>query len=123
MKYFKHGDRVTATDLNAMVDAINAVEVQTAGFNSYAFGSRDAVVAGTVFYGVHQRRWLVYRSTGEVRTFGYNPATPEIGNTIVLPDCNEEFCMFDLHTVGWLKYGDLYEVEGSEYAMETDTNA
>jgi len=128
MKYFKHGDRVTATDLNAIVTAINAVETQTTGFSSYSFGGRDAVVAGTIFYGVHQRRWLAYRSTGEVRSMDYVPGATEddepiSGHRVELPDCNEEFCMFDLHTVGWLKYGHTYAVEGSEYALETDTNA
>ena len=116
MKYFKHGDTVTAAALNAIVDTINDVEAQSQ-LSSYVFGGRDAVAAGTIFYGIHQRRWLAYKSTGEIRDTA-NPL-----NIMELPDCNDAFCMFDLHTVPWLKYGDLYAVEGSEFALETDTDA
>jgi len=127
MKYFKHGDSVTHTDLNTLVTAINNLETEQ-GLNSYAFGSKDAALAGVIFYGVHRRRWIVYRSTGEIRSLDYiiNPSdedNPLAGYRTELPDCNEEFCMFDTHTVGWLKYGDMYAVEGSEFALETDTDA
>jgi len=127
MRYFKQGETITHTDLNGMVNAINALDVATSGFSSYSFGCRDAVWPGTEFYGIHQRRWLIYRSTGEVHSMDYVPGpdedTPLSGHRVELPDCNEEFCMFDLHTVGWLKYGDWYTVEGSEFALETDTDA
>lgn len=123
MKYFKHGDQIFDTDLNAMVAVINAAEAQ-ANFSSYTFGCKDAFIAGTVFFGIHNCRWLVYRSTGEVRSLDYNGTVdPEVGHRTELPDCNDEFCLFDLHTVEWLHYGDVYEVEGSEFALEVDLDA
>lgn len=125
MKYFKHGDQVMDTDLNAIVDAINAAETQSQ-FASYVFGCKDAWIAGTVFFGIHNCRWLIYRSTGEVRTLDFRAeeeGIPQQGSMTVLPDCNDEFCLFDLHTVEWLHYGDVYEVEGSEFALEVDFDA
>lgn len=123
MKYWKHGDQVLVADLNKIVDTINAAEIQTQ-MSGYVFGCLDAYVAGTVFFGIHTNRWLVYRSTGEIRTLDYNGAVePPVGNRTELPDCNELYCMFDLHTVEWLKYGDVYEVEGSEFALEVDVDA
>lgn len=125
MKYFKHGDQVMDTDINAIINAINAAEVQSQ-FSSYTFGCKDAFIAGTVFFGIHNHRWLIYRSTGEVRTLDFvaeTETTPQVGNITVLPDCNDTFCLFDLHTVEWLKYGDVYEVEGSEFALEVEVDA
>lgn len=119
MSYFSHGDTITTANLNALVNAINSIETQT-GFNTYVLGGRDALIAGTVFHGVHTRRWLIYRSTGEIRDFD-DPTNEE--KITVLPDCNAPFCVFDTHTIPWLKYGMMYEIEGTEFALETDVNA
>lgn len=123
MKYFVHGDKVCDEDLNQIVDAINDAQTQFQ-MSSYVFGCLDAYVAGTVFQGLHTNRWLIYRSTGEIRSMDYIVGSePMIGHMTVLPDCDEMYCVFDLHTVEWLKYGDPYLMEGSEFALEVAIDA
>jgi len=119
MKYFSHCDVVTAARLNEIVNAINAAETQT-GFSSYIIGGRNAVIPGVQYFGHHRKRWLMYRSVGEI--YDVN-GTPDLETNTQLSDCDEDICVFDLHTVPWLKYGDIYVVEGSEFALESDTDA
>ena len=123
MKYFVHGDKVCDEDLNQIVDAINNAQTDFQ-MSSYVFGCLDAYVAGTIFQGIHTNRWFVYRSTGELRSMDYVvDSDPMIGHMTVLPDCNDLYCIFDLHTVEWLKYGDVYLMEGSEFGLEVAIDA
>ncbi len=125
LEYFSHGDLVTSAKLNAIIAIINDVETQTHGF-SHVPGGRDADIAGTMFTMKHTKRWLVYRSTGDIYDMTEVMAgvpLDDIENHTTLGDCGEITCAFDLHSVDWLSYGMMYIVEGCEWAMEDDARA
>jgi hypothetical protein len=102
--------------LNAIVGILNTIETNFSN-NSFILGSRDADLAGQVFYFRHAKRWLAFRSTGKI----FQADIP--GNYTTLSDCGGFICSQDLHTIPWLTYGMLYGIEGCEYAFEMDSNA
>jgi len=125
LNYFSHGDLITAEKLNAIIAIINDVETQTQGF-SMVSGGRDADIAGTMFAMKHTKRYLVYRSTGDIYDLSEVLAgvpLDDIENHTSLGDCGELTCAHDLHSIEWLSYGMMYIVEGCEFAMEDDARA
>jgi hypothetical protein len=68
------------------------------------------------FFLIHKRRWLIYKSTGEIQ----HPTEPETYPAVSLSDTGG-ICAADLdQEVDWLVPGMLYKVVGCSVCFEDD---
>jgi len=108
-----HGDTVTAANLNAystelttLHDAIGDAEIVPCMPDQYG--------SGNIYWFIHRNRWLHFKSTGQIKNAG---ATQEG----TLSPINDTYTSFDLHSLSWLAYCDLYQVVGCAMASEEET--
>ncbi len=112
-RQWSHGDTVTAaylnaysTELTALHDRIFNTRIRMATPNQYG--------SGNIYRFVHRNRWLHFKSTGQIKNAaGTQQAT--------LSPINDTYTSFDLQSVSWLAYGDLYQVVGCQMASEEST--
>lgn len=112
-RQWAHGDTVSAANLNAysteltaLHDRILNTRIRMATPNQYG--------SGNIYRFVHRNRWLHFKSTGQIKNAaGTQQAT--------LSPINDTYTSFDLQSVSWLAYGDLYQVVGCQMASEEST--
>lgn len=105
--------RPTAAQLNAIGDSQAALDAVYLG-TAVERGAVEVVGSGSAFGFLHQHRWLLYNSTGElVDTTGANDPV-----ALSDPAVATEVGQLDLNTVKWLTVGRYYRVTGCAWAME-----
>ena len=112
-RQWSHGDKVTAAYLNAystglttLRNVIKDAEIVSCVPNQYG--------SGNIYWFVHRQRWLHFKSTGQIKNAaGTQQAT--------LSPINDTYTSFDLQTLSWLAYGQLYQVVGCQMACEEET--
>ena len=112
-RQWSHGDTVSAanmnaysTELTALHDRIGNTRIRMATPNQYG--------SGNIYRFVHRNRWLHFKSTGQIKNAaGTQQAT--------LSPINDTYTSFDLQSLSWLAYGDLYQVVGCQMASEEVT--
>ena len=108
---WNHGDiTVAAARMNKYSDALNAIYA-VRGDVSVSI----ATLAGqseAVFTNIHRERYLYFISDGSID----DPAG--IGDSVSISEVAGTFTAYDLDTVSWLQYGDLYEVSGVSWCAE-----
>lgn len=112
MKIWQHGDTLPAADLNALSAGLNTARGQS-GDAILNVATSGAYGPGAVFFLVHVKRYLHFKSTGKLSN---NSLTQETS----LSTGDAEFGVLDLDGVDWLTYGALYRVIGCEMACEDD---
>lgn len=131
---FSHGDFPTAANLETINTALVAIaEIASDGTTpasgetlpqlnpavywnrekGEAFGSR--VQTDSDYWILHRHRYLHYKSTGAIED-------PAGTGTAVSLSNEEDFNVYDLDSVDWLAYGQMYKVTGVDFCME-DSNA
>ena len=112
-RQWAHGDGNAAsyfnaysTELTALRAAIGDAEIVPCVPNQYG--------SGNVYWFVHRNRWLHFKSTGQIKNAG---ATQQA----TLSPVNDTYTSFDLQSLSWLAYGDLYQVVGCQMASEEET--
>jgi hypothetical protein len=115
-KRWSHGDTVAAADVQKYSDGLNAINAAIPKEKiSWGVGYSNMEDAQR-FYIVHRRRWLIYKSTGEIR----HPTDPVTYPAVSLSDTGG-VCAVDVdQEVEWLVPGALYEVRGCSVAYEDE---
>ena len=115
-KQWSHGDTVAAADMQKYSDGLDAIhpmigddKVRFAQF----FSNMDTAQR---HYIVHKRKYLITKSSGELR----HPTDPTTYPGVSIGD-EEPFAVTEVDgTVPWLVAGMLYEVRGCSLAFEDD---
>lgn len=110
-KQWNHGDEVCAADLQKYSDAIAYLYSFSSGAGkNYAtpFSRMDDTQQ---FWFVHSQRYLIYVSTGVISDPG------GVGEDVTLSS-DQSINAYDLDTIPWLNYGNLYKVVGCSVCME-----
>lgn len=106
-----HGDTdVTSAEMQKYSNSICAIAA-IAGSAKLQW----AVIAGqseATFTVIHKARWLFFQSTGEI----VDPSG--VGESVSISEVDGTFTRYDLDTVDWLAYGQLYQVTGVSWCME-----
>ena len=112
-KQWSHGDEVCASELQKYSDSLEYLNslTSTSGRN-YAtpFSQFDDTQE---FWFIHSRPLLIYVSTGVLS----DPSGLNEDVTLSNED-GQYYNGYDLDTVPWLNYGDLYKVVGCSVCME-----
>ena len=112
-RQWSHGDKVTAAYLNAYSTGLTTLraaikDAEIVPCVPHKYGS------GNIYRFVHRNRWLHFKSTGQIKNAaGTQQAT--------LSPINDTYTSFDLQTLSWLAYGQLYQVVGCDMASEEET--
>ena len=114
---WKHGDTPTAALMQPYSDDLEALHaiVGDAPRNYavlWSFDNVDPDFAGSDFYFVHKRRWLIYRGDGEL----VDPSGA--GTTITLSGSGTALLAYDLDGVDWMTPGKLYQCKDCVFALE-----
>ena len=110
---WSHGDTVSAADLNAYSTALTALHARILN-TRIRMATPNQYGTGNIYRFVHRNRWLHFKSTGQIKNSdGSQQAT--------LSPINDTYTSFDLQSVSWLAYGDLYQVVGCQMASEEST--
>ena len=83
------------------------------GSASYSLASPSGQSEAT-FYLIHKFRYLWFASNGAIEDVS------GVGEPVSVTEENSTFTQFDLDTVDWLFYGDLYKVTGVSWCAEDD---
>ena len=112
-RQWSHGDTETAAYLNAYSTELNTLRAAI-GDAEIVPCVPDAYGSGNIFWFVHRNRWLHFKSTGQIKNAG---ATQQA----TLSPVNDTYTSFDLQSLIWLAYGQLYQVVGCQMACEEET--
>ena len=118
-KQWSHGDIPTAADFNRYSDGCNDI-VGRIGSVTVAFCVPEAnrllvateEVLGDTFACVHRARYLHYRGTGNLTNLDSSKSS-----ALSAPD-GGGVGVYDLDSVSWLAYGQLYFVTGVDFCVE-----
>lgn len=115
-KTWTHGDTVPAAEMQKYSDGLDAIRSLFVE-EKISWAIPQSMMDDTqLHYIVHKRRWLIYRSTGEIR----HPTEPETYAAISLSD-SETINAVDVdQEVSWLTAGQLYVVVGCSIAFEDE---
>lgn len=121
---WEHGDIPTAADMNKYSDGLNAIytalvakrHFPAAKVRQYLSTGADthfqAVTTDNSYcVAVHTMRFLVYGGSGALTNLAGTETTS-------LQDITGGTNIFDLDSVGWLNYGQVYRITGVAWAME-----
>lgn len=113
-KQWNHGDIVTATELQKYSDGLNAINavLSTVGYRNYGtpFSTFDD---NQIYYVVHSKRYLIYWSSGQIVDLS------GVNENVELPNDSEfEYNVYDLDSIDWLDYGELYQILGCSVVFE-----
>ena len=112
-RQWSHGDTVSAADLNAYSTALTALHARILS-TSIRMATPNQYGSGNIYRFVHRNRWLHFKSTGQIKNAaGTQQAT--------LSPINDTYTSFDLQSLNWLAYGQLYQVVGCDMASEEVT--
>lgn len=108
-----HGDvDVSAANINKYTNSIIAIHAQIGEVaTSIGTESRISNASFTVF---HTRRWLYFTSTGTID----DPAG--VGDSVSISEDPDTITAYDLDSVSWLTYGNLYTVSSVGWCQESD---
>lgn len=114
--YFSHGDTISAAQANQWSDGLNLVH-DMVGDDAIEFAQFYSNMGDTQrHYIVHKRKYLITRSTGEIR----HPTDPTTYAGVSIGD-GDPFTITEVDgSVPWLVAGMLYEVRGCSFASEDD---
>lgn len=110
---WSHGDYVDSASMQVYSDDLNAMRPMLA-VQRISWGVPFSTMPeAQTFWLVRKRRWLIYKSTGEI--------VDHLGvqKSVSLSD-SDEINVFDLDTVKWLFPGMLYKVVGCSVAFEDE---
>ena len=112
-RQWTHGDVVTAAYLNAYSTELTALrasikDAEIVPCVPHKYGT------GNVYRLVHEKRWLHFKSTGQIKNAGGTQQA-------TLSPVNDTYTSFDLQSLSWLAYGDFYQVVGCDMACEEET--
>lgn len=118
--HWQHGDQPTAGAMNLYSqDIISIYGVYgPVSFNVAIRSIRleEFELRGPEYYTfLHRYRWLHYLGDGEISSMDGT-------NTNNLADTAGAVKVFDMTTVDWLAYGELYKVSGLTFACEVQDN-
>ena len=112
-RQWAHGDGNTAayfnaysTELTALRAAIKDAEIVPCVPDQYG--------TGNIYWFVHRNRWLHFKSTGLIKN-------ADASQQATLSPVNDTYTSFDLQSLSWLAYGQLYQVVGCQMACEEET--
>jgi hypothetical protein len=113
---FSHGSTVSAAEMQKYSDGLNAIH-DALPLEKISWGIPYSNMEDTqTFFLIHKRRWLIYKSTGEIQ----HPTEPETYPAVSLSDTGG-ICAADLdQEVDWLVPGMLYKVVGCSVCFEDD---
>jgi len=110
---WSHGDTNPASALNAYSTALTALRAAIKDAEIVPCVP-DAYGSGNKFWFVHRNPWLHFLSTGQIKNAdGSQQAT--------LSPINDTYTSFNLQSLSWLAYGQLYQVVGCQMASEEET--
>ena len=112
-RQWSHGDKVTAAYLNAYSTGLTTLRAAIKDAEIVPCVP-DAYGSGNKFWFVHRNPWLHFLSTGQIKNAdGSQQAT--------LSPINDTYTSFNLQSLSWLAYGQLYQVVGCQMASEEET--
>lgn len=113
VELFEALTKPTAAQLNAIAGSQAGLAAVYLG-SSVARGAVESAGSGSAFGLIHQHRWLLYNSTGEL----IDPRG--VYDAVALGDAEEagQIGQLDLDTVEWLAVGMFYRVTGCAFAFE-----
>ena len=112
-RQWSHGDTVSAANMNAYSTELTALHARILN-TRIRMATPNQYGSGNIYRFVHRNRWLHFKSTGQIKNAaGTQQAT--------LSPINDTYTSFDLQSVSWLAYGDLYQVVGCQMASEEST--
>lgn len=109
---FAHGDYPTASDLNILSDDLDAIHDIT-GDAAINFATL-ASVSSAVFTFVHAHRYLYFGSNGAI----VDPSG--VGDDVSISEENGATTKYDLDQISWLFYGQIYQVTGVSWCIESE---
>lgn len=126
-KQWAHGETVSHTNMQKYSDGLNAIHAKTgdAAYNYailWPYDNYDVVYDNSFYVFVHKKRYLWFRSTGELvdPVRHADPAGLAGEDDIGLSETGTDYGIYDLESIDWLVYGALYYVTGVTVAMEID---
>ena len=112
-RQWSHGDTVSAANMNAYSTELTALHARILN-TRIRMATPNQYGSGNIYRFVHRNRWLHFKSTGQIKNAaGTQQAT--------LSPINDTYTSFDLQSLSWLAYGDLYRVVGCQMASEEVT--
>lgn len=103
---------VTSTEMQKYSDSIAAIYA-VAGDAKFQFATA-ANQSEATFVLVHRARWLFFSSNGAI----VDPSGA--GDTVTISEVDDTWTRYDLDTVDWLAYGQVYYVTGVSWCMEDE---
>ena len=115
-KQWSHGETVASSEVQKYSDGLDAVHAAI-GDDAVEFAQfYSNMNTAQRHYIVHKRKYLITKSTGELR----HPTDPTTYPGVSIGD-EEPFAVNEVDgMVPWLVAGMLYEVRGCTYAAEDD---
>lgn len=112
-KQWSHGDEVCASELQKYSDSLNYLNSLTATSGRNYATPFSQFTDTQQFWFIHSRPLLIYVSTGVLS----DPSGLNEDVTLSNED-GQYYNSYDLDTISWLNYGDLYKVVGCSVCME-----
>lgn len=112
-----HGDTdVTHTEMQKYSDAIAAIYAVAGGGKKHwaTWANQSDIGVSNPFVLIHRGRWLFFSSNGAI----VDPSG--VGDTVTISEVDDTWTRYDLDTVDWLAYGQIYHVTGVSWCMEDD---
>lgn len=114
-KVWAHEDTVAAAEMQKYSDGLDAIKPMFPT-EKESWAHAFSLMEDTQTYSLtHKRRWLIYKSTGEIR----HPTDPVTYPAVSLGD-SEEINAEDLDQIDWLVPGMLYLVVGCSVCFEDE---
>ena len=114
--YFSHGDTISAAQAQKWSDGLDAIHPMIGDDKIQFVQFYSNMDTAQRHYIVHKKRYLITKSTGELR----HPADPTTYPSVSIGD-EEPFAVNEVDgMVDWLVPGMLYEVRGCSFACEDD---
>lgn len=119
---FSHGTDPTSANFNTYVDALNDLHGRAGDvrrfplvlLNREMLPGADSDNCGYTFR--HRKRYLWYRSSGSVVSIDGT-------QSVSLSNTNSNGVnVYDLDSITWLAYGDIFRVQGVTWTLENDTS-
>lgn len=106
------GDYPLASTINSIDGALDGAHTAM-GDSARVYAVKQ--VSSSRFTFQHRMRYLWFRSTGSI----VDPSG--VGETVNISDENNAPTKYDLNSVSWLYYGQIYWVTGVSWCIESET--
>lgn len=120
---WEHGNTVAASELQKYSDSLDSIYDITGDYKLVSMvgygeenGPYGAVRENSDLIFLHKYQWLYFQSDGEIVDLS------ETEDPTSLSESDDALTFFDLDSVPWLSYGQVYRVVGCTWACEYEAN-